>query len=111
MGRTEGKEGIGLSALDNLALATALQAVFDEERPCESPQHSTRPEDHAGAAQWYLHVKHECGHDRVWAACNRIKEVLLEPLAVATCSGCGKNTAAGLAVRSVTRIGSDGEGD
>jgi hypothetical protein len=90
---------------DYTALELALAAVFDEEQACESSEHLTRPEGHAGAAEWYVHVKHECGHDVVRAYCDKFKGMITLPTSLAICGGCGVELVASEVVQSTTRIG------
>lgn len=88
------------------ALYLSLSALFDEERPCEQVEHSRWPEYHAGAAQWYVHVKHECGHDVVKAYCGKFKQALDDPDTLAICAGCSVELSASEVIQSTTRIGS-----
>ena len=101
-----GTERVNVSTLDSLGLALALQAVFDEVRDCESPEHFTRPEGHAGIAEWYVHVKHDCGHDVVRAYCDKFKQMITSPVSVAICGGCGVQLPASIVIRNATRMGS-----
>lgn len=87
------------------SLALALEAVFEEEQACESVEHLTRPEGHAGTAQWYVHVKHECGYDVVKAYCGKFMRVLYQPDAIAICGGCGVELPVSEVVQRITRIG------
>lgn len=87
------------------ALESALSALFNEERPCEAPEHLSWPEWHAGAAQWYVHVKHECGHDVVKAYCGKFMQSLYEPDALAICGGCDVELYVSEVVQGITRMG------
>lgn len=89
------------------SLEIALSALFDEEQACESEEHSRRADRHAGAAQWYIHVKHECGHNVVTAYCDKFKRTMEHPWMVAICRGCGVRLPASEIIQSATRIGSD----
>lgn len=88
------------------AMDLALRAVFDEERDCESVDHFTRPDGHLGTAEWYVHVKHECGHNVVKAYCDRFVQVLSVPSTPVYCAKCMAETTAGEHVQSFTKIGS-----
>jgi hypothetical protein len=90
------------------SLEIVLSALFDEEQACESPEHFERPDGHAGAAQWYIHVKHEaCGHDVVTAYCEKFKRLITLPTTIAACIVCGVELYASEVVQSVTRIGAE----
>lgn len=78
-----------LKATDYKALDRALWAVFAAERDCEAQEHHSRPEAHTGLAEWYVHVKHDCGYDVVKAYCAKFKETLFLPDTPVICGGCG----------------------
>lgn len=93
---------MSVAAMD---LALALSAVFEEEQACESMEHSVRPEGHAGAAEWYLHVTCKaCGHDVVKAYCAKFKHLMMLPNSIAICAECWAEAPAPEVVRSATKI-------
>ena len=90
---------------DNTDLFDKVNALFDEEMPCENANHDDDP-NHEGPGQWYLASKTcgNCGNNRgVRLVCDSFAQYLLDggPIACGRCKGllgCGVG-----AYRSITR--------
>jgi hypothetical protein len=80
-------------------LSTALDIDFDidlsllvgpmDEIGCEHSAHDTQPQFHSdGPATHYIHIKHECGNDVVYAACARWVDIVRNRALTYRCAKC-----------------------